>query len=374
MIIEVEGIGFPNKGAELMLYAVAEQIQQHFGEGVELCCRPWQGHREGYKILGHKGISMLGEFSICGRSVGWMTDYLPEKIIDTFGVVRPKDVDVVLDASGLRYSDRWGPFAALVALKRYRKLTRQGKKIIMLPQAFGPFDDKQVADAVREVVSMSALTFARDRVSLGYLHDLCGEQASICQAPDFTNLVNPFQDFNDTQYDGKVIIIPNQRMLDKTSDLVSSNYYSYLLNLARHFNDVKQKMVILNHEGMSDRNICEQLSKDCGGIPVYSHWDPVYIKSAIGRCKLLISSRFHGCVSALSQGVPAIATSWNHKYEMLLEEYGVSELLVDLNNDEVDKDMLEAAMSVEMRKTIVTNSALLKTKSVNMWNQVFNAL
>lgn len=371
MLVEVEGIGFPNKGAELMLYAVADQLRERYGDDVQICCRPWQGFKESYRLLGSKNILQLGYLTFKGLPIGSLVNFLPSKLTDTFGVARAKDVDIVLDASGLRYSDSWGPVAAKKASARYKKLKKQGKKIIILPQAFGPFKNSEVASAVREVVMLSDLCFARDDVSYQNLVELCGESNRVLQAPDFTNLVEPIPAFDGTQFKGKIIVIPNQRMLDKTEKSVAKNYYSYLFNLCMYLRGQGEELIILNHEGIPDRQICERLSKECGGLPIVSHWNPVYIKTIIGCAKLVISSRFHGCVSALSQGIPVIATSWNHKYEMLLKDYDQGECIVDLKSDTVDVAMIQATLLSSTQDKIIAASYSLKEKSREMWGQVF---
>ena len=59
---------------------------------------------------------------------------------------------------------------------------------------------------------------------------------------------------------------------------------------------------------------------------------PIALKGIIGKASILIGSRFHALVGALCQSVPVIATSWSHKYEALLTEYGVSEFLITPNS------------------------------------------
>ena len=115
MLIEVEGIGFPNKGAELMLCAVESQLREQYGDDVQICCRPWQGHKDSYRLLGNKNILQLGSLTYKGIRLDGLFNWLPLKITETFGIARAKDIDVVLDASGLRYSDSWGPKASRAA-------------------------------------------------------------------------------------------------------------------------------------------------------------------------------------------------------------------------------------------------------------------
>src|SRR5690606_22797023 len=52
------------------------------------------------------------------------------------------------------------------------------------------------------------------------------------------------------------------------------------------------------------------------------------IKGAIANCDLVIGSRFHALIAALSQGIPAAALGWSHKYAELLQSFGLQRFVV----------------------------------------------
>ena len=68
-LIEIEGIGYTNKGAVLMLYAVVDQLRKEFGSHVQICCQPRKGVEDGYRLLGAKNILQLGHLTLKGYSL-----------------------------------------------------------------------------------------------------------------------------------------------------------------------------------------------------------------------------------------------------------------------------------------------------------------
>jgi colanic acid/amylovoran biosynthesis protein len=46
------------------------------------------------------------------------------------------------------------------------------------------------------------------------------------------------------------------------------------------------------------------------------------LKAIIGQCQLVISSRYHALIAAMSQGIAVGTAGWSHKYTELLEETG----------------------------------------------------
>jgi hypothetical protein len=67
---------------------------------------------------------------------------VPAGIREQYGVVLDKEVNVVLDAAGFAYSDQWGPDLSEELARSSKRWKKQGSKVILLPQAFGPFRDQ----------------------------------------------------------------------------------------------------------------------------------------------------------------------------------------------------------------------------------------
>lgn len=53
------------------------------------------------------------------------------------------------------------------------------------------------------------------------------------------------------------------------------------------------------------------------------------IRTLIGECDLLVTSRFHAMVAGLALGVPTFVVGWSHKYEEVLELFGCQDDAID---------------------------------------------
>lgn len=90
--------------------------------------------------------------------------------------------------------------------------------------------------------------------------------------------------------------------------------------------------------------------------------------------RAVVSSRFHGCVSALSQGIPCIATGWSHKYQELFREYKSEHLLLTSQMDEyVLQSKLHCLLNPEPQwlDTLHATSEQYKAQSTEMWKKIF---
>lgn len=374
MIIEIRKAGFVNKGAELMLHAALQKLKSRYPDATFVMAPTTEKSDHPYRKFTQLGFFPKASLWRYGIQWGNLANLAPRQLREMYGVVLDKEVDVVIDAAGFAYSDQWGDEPSIELAQSTKAWARNGTRVILLPQALGPFTTDKIQAAMKTVVENVDLVFARERVSYEHLTRLTGERDNVREAPDFTNLISGVlpADFDIEQ--NRFCIVPNCRMLDKTDQPTRDAYLPFLITCTRYLLEKGAKPFVLVHEGKGDLALAEKVSAAVGGIPIVRESGPLEIKGILGACSGTLGSRFHGLVSALSQGVPALATGWSHKYQMLFEDYGFPEGLVQVTSDEAEiKRKLDLVTddSARIAALIQARTAALKQQSEQMWEQVF---
>jgi len=368
MTIEVTGTSTKNKGAELMLIA----IREHFADysEVQLAVNQFFGS---YAKRAKYGLRQKVKLNGWGRS--WLAAALmPLEFRRAFGLVRNDDVDVLLDASGFAFGDQHPVERTVGFARRTEKAKQAGKMVILLPQALGPFERPPVRNAFARIVDAADLVFARDDVSMEHAQRAVGTPDHLRQAPDFTNTIQP-ELSSDRDASNRACIVPNQRMVEHAeSDEAAAAYVPFLGRCVEAVDAAGLSPVVLLHE-QDDDGLAEDLQCHLDrSLPVHAESDPVELKRFLGESHLVIASRFHALVGALSQGIPAIGTSWSHKYEMLFEEYECSDMLLSVQADEKQvRDCVRTATGerrTELTGRIREARAQLEEATTDMWKQV----
>jgi colanic acid/amylovoran biosynthesis protein len=257
---------------------------------------------------------------------------------------------------------------------------QQGTKIVLLPQAFGPFTSSKIKDSIRTIADCADLIYAREEVSYKHLVTVAGERQNIRIAPDFTNLLNGVLPEEYDISDKEICIVPNFRMIDKTTTEVSKAYQPFLEKCVNYLVDCGQKPFLLIHEGTKDLMLAESIIEKTGKmIPLVIESDPLKIKGILGASKGTIGSRFHGLVSALSQGVPSLATGWSHKYKMLFQDYDFDDGLINVMiSDEALIKKMKYLVNEDLRQQVsimlIEKSAIQKDRASKMWEEVFDII
>lgn len=375
MIIELRGVEFVNKGAELMLHAIMAKVKEQIPHASFVMQK---GLRTPEEKLRQHGIYIKLNFKKYKLPLEKIGGFLPKKLIRNKGYILPKEIDVVLDGSGFAFGDQWGAQYAENRLgSKIVCWKQQGKKIVLLPQAFGPFTDADLQAVMVKIVKHADLVFAREKQSYEYLHEVA-PQHHIHTAPDFTNLIKGKIPAGFDRGSDSVAIIPNYKMIEK--EVGEDVYFNFLLTCIQKVKELSLKPYFLIHEGKKDMKIAESVNQKLSTpIDIVYNPDALAIKGIISTAYFVICSRFHGVVSALSQGIPCLATSWSHKYEMLVNEYECPEgLFKSLSDAREIEEKISAFKDPENHKKIteklLKNSALLKHRSEAMWQTVFETI
>jgi polysaccharide pyruvyl transferase WcaK-like protein len=378
MIVELRNVGFVNKGAELMLHAILQRVSQEWPD-TKFVMVP-SVENAPYLQRARLGIFQKPWYNLYGIPTHELASLIPISSRKAYGLVLDSELDVVLDASGFAYSDQWGKGSTITLAKAVKRWKRRGTKVVLLPQAFGPFTSTAIINAIKSVVDHVDLIYARDPVSYQHLIEVVGERPNIKMAPDFTNLVGGVvpDDFNIDQ--NRFCIVPNYRMIDKTFPEASAAYIPFLISCTKYLQSKGVTPFILIHEGENDFKLAQQVVSALDtDIEIVREADPLKIKGILGACEGTLGSRFHGLVSALSQGVPSLGTGWSHKYQMLFDSYHFSEGLLNplLASDDIFKkiDMVVDDPSKGNIREKITQSAITqKQMTKDMWNEIFREI
>ena len=361
MSIDVRGVHAANRGAQLMLRAVAERLAGEF----DVSSNPAQGS---YAFRARLGLGQTLHHLRYVRSSVVLGDRVPASVARKYGLVRDRDITGVLDASGFAYSDSF-------SLARHQREARfgahwakRGVPRVLLPQAFGPFTDAAKAALTKQVLDQSALVFARDDVSLAHVRSL-GTGTRVERSVDFTIGLRP-RPIDPVDERPFAALVPNAKLV--ASGAVGRAEYVELLRAyarAAAAEGLVPRVVV--HES-GDRGLAEEVAGP-GGEPLFEDEDPLVLKAALGQASLVVASRFHAVVGALSQGVPTVSLGWSHKYAELLRDFRVPEWNATVADDAADRlrTVLTDADGAARLKDVVPE---LAARVESMWTETIAVL
>jgi len=372
IIILIDNAGFINKGAELMLRSIVQQLealttrtkivvpQKVFFENLDYC----------------NEHSILPLHLIKGRYKRMVLHFIYYNLLNKPWMITPEQIDIVLDAGGFQFSDQWPVTEEGLSEKRryYSSFTKKNKKIVFLPQAFGPFERPLSRQLIKTVHSAADLIYSREKESYSHLISLFPGSNKIKIAPDFTCLSKDYGLESIVLPKNYVVLIPNVRMVTHTAQEVSDNYLDFIYEISEFLLSEGETLVYLNHEGKDDLKLMLMLNERLSGrVLILSSLDALEVKKVIGEAKLVISSRFHGVVSGLTQCVPTLCTSWSHKYLELLKEYCCESCLLSIDDlihaKHTIMDALENPSVYTAKDEFVAG---IKAKSHEMWDEIWS--
>ncbi len=248
--------------------------------------------------------------------------------------------DIVVDLLGICFSDNFHPKKYnswrinLGVLYSFRVLTIAkffGKKTVKNTCSFGPMktkmNQKAAAFACKYLFDVIAAREIKSREALISDAEIKKE---VLLSPDIANMMNFSRNPNSNR---KVIGISTSHQIIRQWE-GEEEYIHCIVNLCRHIAHTLNSSIILipnEVQPMPDFNdvtvsldIQDKLQRNGIQVDVVDseHITSTELKNIVASCEVIIASRYHSCVAALSSGVPTLVIGWHYKYEELLRGYG----------------------------------------------------
>ena len=332
-----------------------------------------------YERRAELGLYQLVTIGRLARLSNLASRMVPQYFRCRLGLALEREIGLVLDAGGFAYSDQRGPKVTKRAARAVVRWKRNGTTIILLPQAFGPFQSSRIRRDFRVIMEHADLVYARDQQSEDHIVSLVGKTPNLRRAPDFTNLLGGTSTVQSQEAKGMYCIVPNYRMIDRTPSDVGAVYVSMMAKCAEMISQLGCRPFLLLHEGGDDLDLAEKIAQRSSvPLSIVDNPDPLAVKGIIRNCEGMIGSRYHALVSALSQGVPALAVGWSHKYPGLFDDYGFSDGIVSAKASESELEKKVALICREpsrqqVRSTILRRAEMLREHAQLMWDEIFGS-
>lgn len=371
MIIEIKGTGPHNKGAEMMLLSTIQELQKR-DKQIIFTIAPNRHEGVLYSFYSKLTLYPKVQINYRGFDLNFLGNLVPKRVRSLFGLIAEKEIDVVLDASGFAYSSQWGDSPAKKMAENVLKWKKQGKKVILLPQAFGPFETDDIKKAMSQIIKYADAIYARDELSYKNLKSINSSTKNIELYQDFTNVYKGIMPAYLNKETHQICIVPNQRMKDKLDK--KDDYESFLSKIINKLQIKKYQPFFLIHGGAEDFKLAEKINSLLEReIPIVREESPELIKGIIENSYGIIGSRFHSLASGLYSSIPTLGIGWSHKYDYLFKEFNFSEGLLHFSDSEEEIEYkLDFIMDDDKRKILLSKMQDCNEKLNAKTNQMFS--
>ena len=257
-------------------------------------------------------------------------------------------------SGGDSFSDIYGMERLLYCALPQILVLLMGKKLVLLPQTYGPFHSTASQRIARFIVRRAEHVYARDHDSLATIKSVAG--------PDFAPQKYSFS------YDLGFVVTPSApsqikvdgMSLDQetgrpliglnVSGLLLMGGYSHnnMFGLRSNYSDLMERLVdlfitkkdarvlliphVFGADPENDVAACEKVYTALN--PRYGDklgllrgtFDQSEIKHVIGYCDFFMGSRMHACIAALSQCVPCVPIAYSDKFIGVIGSIGVGNI------------------------------------------------
>ncbi|MCK4793078.1 MAG: polysaccharide pyruvyl transferase family protein [Desulfobacteraceae bacterium] len=311
------------------------------------------------------------------------------------------ETDLVFDITGGdSFSDIYGMRRFIIDSLRTLLVLQFGKKLIMLPQTYGPFS-KPIAKALaRRILNHATVVYSRDRSGVDYVKNLLNAEntdGKIRYLPDVAFVLDSHRPASTNisllekiKAKSKVVVGLNINGLLFHGGYTQNNMFNLKTDyrgLIHPIIDLLMKydstaVLLVPHvfpppslEVESDLIACREVYEPTVGKyknriflarGKYNHNESKYI---IGMCDFFIGSRMHACIAALSQNIPVVGLAYSKKFRGVFETVGAEQHVVDMRQAKIEEILTTIARAFKQREATVRH---LKAVIPGVQQQILN--
>jgi polysaccharide pyruvyl transferase WcaK-like protein len=121
-----------------------------------------------------------------------------------------------------------------------------------------------------------------------------------------------------------------------------NRYLTAIANAVERFRKERRVFTVLVAMEALDTKACKQVSEKLGGVPVFSSYDyDMYqLVSILRSADLMVSSRYHGIVTAMPALVASAGVTMDERIRNLMHERGHGHLLLDVDEPDLEEKLV----------------------------------
>lgn len=295
---------------------------------------------------------------------------------------RVKDSVALFDlTAGDSFSDIYG----MERLERYAEpmdyAVRCGTPLILGPQTFGPFKSGEGRALAKRVFSAAALAVARDELSAQCFEEVCGKTASASTDLAFglpfdaEALKLPHTDAPRVALNASGLLYDDSLENTVKAFKLRVDYRVFVHRVIEGLLDNGCEVHLVPHVG-ADIAVNRVLSERYPSVIAHALADtPVDAKNLICQMDLLIGSRMHATIAALSSGTAVVPVAYSRKFEGLFSGVGYKHVvdLASCATEEAVSAVLDAARSREVLASEAARARATADEKLNVARDALTA-
>ncbi len=278
--------------------------------------------------------------------------------------------DVVIDLSGDMLTEDYGPH---VAYSHYLPILRAlvlGRPYFICAQSIGPFSLTKPLAAF--LLNRAAAITVRDEISYDYLREIGIRQDRLKQTADMAFLLTADPGHCKTSLaalglneDTGILGISVSRLVADKFDKQAGRNGAFVRLMADAINKIAsdhQLQVLftphvtgptdIKDDRIISREVQQALQPNIASSIIEEDLPPQALKYFISKCTMMIGTRMHANIGALSSHVPVVAISYSHKTPGIMRACDMEDYVVDFADLSFEKLCERARSAYENRAVL----------------------